>query len=481
MADCGPCAAERQIVGWVERSEPHQLALSVPVEFPPARDYNGASPLWGPAMPVRLDQFVEGLAATGLMSAEQVAAFIDGQPSDKRPNDAESLARALFAAGKLTRFQAQAVYQGKGKALVLGEYLLLDKLGEGGMGQVYKALHRRMDRTVALKTLSPKTLNSPDALRRFHHEVRAAARLSHPNIVTAHDASEHAGVHYLVMEYVDGESLAELVHRHGPLPVAQAVECMLQAARGLQYAHDQGVVHRDIKPGNLLVDRQGTVKILDMGLARFEEQVGPYDPTASDRLTQSGHAMGTWDYMAPEQAEDAHRADHRADIYSLGCTLYRLLTGRPPYHRESTVQTLMAHREAPIPSLRAARDDVPADLDKVFRRMVAKDPKDRYQSMTQVIEALRACQAGLLSGSEAEVESSSSGQFRSFVGKLQVGQLPASSVERTFASHEPPEVTALAGRVAAAARRHRWALAIGGAVVAAVVLFFACRAGFWPT
>src|SRR5262249_38422027 len=170
----------------------------------------------------------------------------------------------------LTKFQAEQVWQGKGKSLVLGNYVLLEKIGQGGMGAVYKAEHRRMKRIVAIKMLPPNLLQNPAAVARFQREVEAAARLRHPHIVAADDADEANGVHFLVMEDGDGRDLSALVKRNGPFPVAQAVHCILQAARGLEFAHKKGIVHRDIKPANLLLDSEGVVKILDMGLARME-------------------------------------------------------------------------------------------------------------------------------------------------------------------------------------------------------------------
>ena len=206
--------------------------------------------------------------------------------------------------------------------------------------------------------------------------------------MTAYDAGEHEGLQYLVMEYVEGKDLAAIVQERGPLPIAEAVDYVIQAARGLQYAHKHQIVHRDIKPSNLLLDKEGTVKILDMGLASI---AGLADDPARDRLTGSGQMMGTCDYMAPEQALDAHHADARADIYSLGCTLYRLLTGHVLYKGESLIQVLLAHRESPIPSLCQARPDVPPQLDAAYQKMVAKKPEDRYQSMTEVLDALETC------------------------------------------------------------------------------------------
>jgi len=336
-------------------------------------------------MSITIEQFVERLTQSGLMSAQEIDGFQQQLPPDNRPKDVQQFAQALVQQGKLTKYQAQAVYQGKTKGLVFGEYVVLDKLGEGGMGVVVKAQHRRMKRLVAVKMIARKAIGSPDAVKRFYREVEAAARLMHPNIVAAHDASEQEGIHYLVMEYVEGQDLAAILRDRGPMAVETAVECILQTARGLQYAHEQGIVHRDIKPSNLLLDKKSMIKILDMGLARM---AGLAEGSDQDRLTGTGQVMGTCDYMAPEQAMDAHRVDTRADIYSLGCTLYRLLTGNVPYKGETLMQILMLHQQAPIPSLCKVRSDAPPQLDAVFQKMVAKRPEDRQQTMAEVISDL---------------------------------------------------------------------------------------------
>jgi serine/threonine protein kinase len=228
-------------------------------------------------------------------------------------------------------------------------------------------------------------MRSPVATKRFQREVRAAAQLEHPNIVTAFDADEDGGVQFLVMQYVEGTSLSALVKEQGPLPIDLAISCILQAARGLEYAHNRGVVHRDVKPGNLILDGDGTVKLLDLGLARIESlrrEAGDYE------LTDDGDLLGTVDFMAPEQAASLKNADRRSDIYSLGFTLWYLLTGREGYSGESKMERLLAHREQPIPSLREARPHVSRTLEAVFAKMVAKRPEDRYQTMTEVITEL---------------------------------------------------------------------------------------------
>lgn len=290
---------------------------------------------------------------------------------------------------KLQARQAAAQNAATGGASVgasLGEYELLERIGQGAIGEVFKAVHRRLRRIVALKVVNSATA-SDEALKRFEREVKIAGLLSHPNIVAALDADEAAGCQYLVMEYVPGQDLAALLQQNGPLSVEHVLDVVMQAARGLAHAHAQGVVHRNIRPGNLLLGLDGVVKILDMGLARYDDEGG--------QLTQAGQAMGTVDYMSPEQASDARQADGRSDIYSLGYTMYRLLTGQVPYAAKNAVMKAIAHAQSPIPSLRAPRPDVSDAVEAVYQRMVAKQPGDRFQSMMEVIAALEACRAGL--------------------------------------------------------------------------------------
>ena len=237
------------------------------------------------------------------------------------------------------------------------------------MGVVFKARHRRLGRVGALKILPPSFARDRSAVMRFRREVEAAGRLKHPNLVAAQDADEDRGVHFLVMDYVEGRDLDRVVRDRGPMQVTQAIDCLIQAARGLEAAHAQGIVHRDIKPGNLMLDNAGTVRVLDLGLARIVDAANPFGKSTAGRLTESGMYMGTVDYMAPEQAEDSHRVDHRADIYSLGCTLYYLLTGQEPFLGETMLKRLMAHMERPAPSLR----DRPARCSRRARRGLPED------------------------------------------------------------------------------------------------------------
>ena len=262
-------------------------------------------------------------------------------------------------------------------------YRIVRELGRGGMGVVYRAVQILMDRHVAIKVMNPNVLAYADALPRFQSEVKAAARLDHPNIVRAHDAEQVGGLHLLVMEYVEGTNLANLVQRKGPLPVALACHFVRQAALGLQHAFEQGMVHRDVKPQNLMVTPKGVVKILDFGLARLRG-----GQSRGGGITEAGSFMGTPEYVSPEQAADARTADTRADIYSLGCTLYFLLTGRPPFVEDTPVKMVLAHIEKPPPSLTMVRPEVPPALAAVVGRMLAKNPTARYQQPVEVAQAL---------------------------------------------------------------------------------------------
>ena len=257
-------------------------------------------------------------------------------------------------------------------------------LGSGGMGTVYRAEHRLMDRPVALKVIRGDLLGDPALVERFRREVRSAARLaSHPNIVTAYDAEQAGETHMLVMEFVEGTDLARLVDRRGPLPTGEACEYARQAALGLQHAFEDEMVHRDIKPQNLMRTTRGQVKILDFGLARFASEVGTLGG-----VTAEGMVLGSADYIAPEQIEDPHAADIRADIYSLGCTLYFLLAGRPPFPDRSLIQKLIAHREKTPRPIGEIRADVPPELAHVVERMMAKEPARRFQTPDDVARAL---------------------------------------------------------------------------------------------
>lgn len=358
-----------------------------------------------------VERVIQDIVRGGLMSARDVSLF--RQQLDNDPQDAVAFAEALVRAEKLTRYQQTCVLNSRVELLRLGRYLILDKLGEGGMGVVYRARHRHMNRLVALKVLSRKLLRNSELLDRFRREVEMAARLQHPNIVTAFDADVVGKSHFLVMEFVDGPNLRAYVHRRGPLSTRLALHFLLRAARGLEYAHGRGVVHRDIKPSNLLISREGTLKIADMGLARFIERSNPH----REELTCPGDILGTLEYMAPEQAMNIRDSDVRSDIYSLGCTLHYLLTGEPIFRCESSPELLLAHRLQPAPDLTQRCSDLPVAVNELFQRMVAKRAEDRYQTMRDVVVALEQLQPASRR-SPAVADDSGCGELATFLQSL---------------------------------------------------------------
>jgi response regulator RpfG family c-di-GMP phosphodiesterase/serine/threonine protein kinase len=344
-----------------------------------------------------LDEFLQNLTESRLIGEHELLPFLADRP-ELGDQDAPLLAEALVAHGLVNSYQARRVLAGQTFGLVLGNYRILERIGSGGMGVVYKAEHVHMKRTVALKVLA---IDEDEAqavfLERFTSEMQALAVLRHPNIVLAFDAGEveipggeGKVLRYLVMEYVQGQDLEQYVIERGPLPISLACDFVRQAANGLRHAHEHGLIHRDIKPSNLLVTDEdnrefsggpphGQVKILDFGLARLCRR----------RHTEAHSLLGTVDYMAPEQARDARAVDIRADIYALGGTLHWLLTGQKPFPKDRPiVEELMARQhESPTP-VRSLRSDVPEELERVVSRMMARDLADRISSPLSVIAAL---------------------------------------------------------------------------------------------
>lgn len=319
------------------------------------------------------------------------SAVIRNWPPDRSPSPslAEWLALAPGNVTVLSPFQADVIARGHTGALELGPYLLLDIIGEGGMGEVYRAWHRLLRREDAVKRLRPEIAGNSKAVRRFLREAEAAANLRHPNVVHVYTADQAGSEYYLAMEFVPGTDLGQLVASGGPLPVASACEFIRQAACGLHHAFTQRLVHRDIKPGNLLVTAdQLTVKVADFGLAR-----AIVSTDAVSELTVPGAMLGTTDYMAPEQAEDPHSADTRSDIYSLGCTFFYLLTRQPPFPGGSLREKLNRHATAEVPALAGFRSDVPASAEAVMRKCLAKRPEDRFQTPGELAEALQSAPA----------------------------------------------------------------------------------------
>ncbi len=340
-----------------------------------------------------LEEILQVALSHSLLSQADVNQVLQSVGGTRENVVPQAFARQAIQLGKLTLFQAKLLLSKDPSALSIGPYLILDKIGQGGMGSVYKARHKSMDRIVALKVLRRRDGFSQETIKRFQREVLAAAKLLHPNIVTAFDAGEQNGLHFLVMEYVSGGDLKSLLDRQGPLTVAKALDYTQQIARGMQYAHDKQIIHRDIKPANLLLDSDGCVKILDLGLARIIREE-TQDELQTKGLTADGALMGTVDYLSPEQSLDTKTADVRSDIYSLGCTLYTLLTGEAVYPAGTLVQKILAHREAAIPSLRLRRSEIPEALDQLFQQMIAKSPAARPQSMAAVMESLQRIAAG---------------------------------------------------------------------------------------
>ncbi|OAI54336.1 hypothetical protein AYO44_03445 [Planctomycetaceae bacterium SCGC AG-212-F19] len=334
--------------------------------------------------PCTADDFIALVVQSGLLDQSTLLRYRSALPPDITPVDSPpELAQKLVRDGLLTRFQSEQLLLGTCRRFLIGKYKVLDRLGSGGMAQVYLAEHRQMGHRVAIKVLPPAKAGDPASLERFFREARATAALNHPNIVRAHDIDQDEGLHFLVIEYVEGSSLQELVLRHGPLHPQQVARYLRQAANGLQHAFEAGLVHRDIKPANLLVDVKGTVKILDLGLARFFADDG-------DNLSQKFNeaVLGTADYLAPEQVDDSHAVDIRADIYSLGGTMYFCLTGSPPFPDGSFTQKLVWHQTRQPRPIRDVRADLPEQLLAVVDRMMAKDPAQRYQTPAEVATAV---------------------------------------------------------------------------------------------
>jgi serine/threonine protein kinase/Tfp pilus assembly protein PilF len=326
---------------------------------------------------------VESLRTLPLLTAEQQAQLPTLQ---QQFSDLRALGQELIRRGWLTPFQANQMARGKGHELVLDQYVLVELIGQGGMGSVYKARQVRMNRLVAVKVVKREALKSPVAVERFLREARAAAMLAHANIVTVFDSNAVGGVHFMVMEFIEGTDLSRWVKEKGPLPVPHACEYVRQAALGLQHAHEQGLVHRDVKPHNLMLTKQGVVKVMDLGLARTAQTL--QGESATEGLTDTGAVMGTVDYISPEQARNAKKVDIRADVYSLGCTLYHLLAGRVPFGGESMTEKLLQHQLEEPEVLERIRPDVPEALGAVVRKMMAKQPEDRYQTPSAVAQAL---------------------------------------------------------------------------------------------
>jgi serine/threonine protein kinase len=306
------------------------------------------------------------------------------QPPPGIPADASQFADEMVRDGLLTFFQAEQLLLGKWSGFTLGRYKLLERVGVGGMGQVFLCEHLHLGTRVALKILPPAKAEQPAALGRFYREARAASSIDHPNVVRTHDIGHDAGFHFIVMDYVRGPNLLNVVKHFGPMDLGRATSYVRQVAEGLDHAFRGGIIHRDVKPGNILIDRDGHARLLDLGLARFyQDHTDPLTITYDDKIV-----LGTADYIAPEQVANSHAVDIRADIYALGATLYFLLAGHPPFPTGTVSQKLLWQRTKEPAPIREVRAEVPEGLAAVLAKMMAKEPKTRYQTPAQVSAAL---------------------------------------------------------------------------------------------
>jgi serine/threonine protein kinase len=338
-------------------------------------------------VPTTPDQFFRLVEESGLVEAPDMVRMAKIVGADSKCAKPKSVAVQFVHEGLLTRFQANQLLLGKPKGFFVGRYRILELVGVGAMGKVYSAEHVLMRRKVAIKILPLKRLSETSAVERFKREARAIGQLNHWNVVQAYDFDHVGSLWYLVLEFVDGKSLQEIVYRRGPIEWPRAVNYVRQAANGLQHAHELGVVHRDIKPANLLLDKSGLVKILDMGLAKvfgelFEVEQLPLTRRYDEKI------LGTADYLAPEQADDSHSVDSRADIYSLGLTMYYLVTGKSPCCEGRTADKLRWHRTVAPPPLKDLAPDVPEVLSAIVAKMTARNPDDRWRSPAEVRDAL---------------------------------------------------------------------------------------------
>ncbi|HEY2415376.1 MAG TPA: protein kinase [Pirellulaceae bacterium] len=299
------------------------------------------------------------------------------------PADADVVANKLIEKKVLTTWQVERLMEKKYRAFFLGKYRILQLIGSGGMSTVYLAEHKLMHRQRAIKVLPRKRVKDSSYLARFHLEAQATSQLDHPNIVRCYDVDNEGDTHYIVMEYIEGKDLNTIVKQEGYLPLELACNYIAQSAEGLAHAHEKGLIHRDVKPANLLVDKKGIVKILDLGLALFSD-----NEQASLTIEHNENVLGTADYLAPEQARNSHKIDHKADIYGLGCSLYFVLTGRPPFPDGTLAQRIAKHQSEMPEDIRKLRPDCPRDLADICMKMMQKRPEKRYANMREIAVAL---------------------------------------------------------------------------------------------
>lgn len=339
------------------------------------------------SVPTTVDELLGLVRKSGLVGEQRIQDYVAKLEKDgDMPSEPREMSDRMVKDGLITNFQSEQYLLGKWRGFTLGKYKLLERVGVGGMGQVFLCEHMFMKRHVAVKVLPPAKADQPAALGRFYREARAAGSISHPNIVRTYDIDQDGNLHFIVMEYVDGPNLLDVVKKFGPLEMGRAVSYIRQVAIGLEYAFRNGIIHRDIKPGNILIDRRGKAQILDMGLARFfNDQTDNLTVKYDDKIV-----LGTADYVAPEQVANSHSVDTRADVYALGASLYFLLAGHPPFPQGTISQKLLWHRTKDPTPVRQIRTDVPEGLAAIVARMMAKNPKARYQTCGEVAQELEA-------------------------------------------------------------------------------------------
>ena len=346
------------------------------------------------SVPTSVEELFQLIRKSGMIEDQKLTGYVQRRQSGRgMAADPREAAEDMVRDGLITNFQAEQFLLGKWRGFTIGKYKLLERIGVGGMGQVFLCEHLFMKRRVAIKVLPPAKAEQPAALGRFYREARAAGSLEHPNIVRTHDIDQDGNLHFIVMEFVDGSNLLDVVKKFGPMDINRATDYMRQVSDGLQFAHSAGLIHRDVKPGNVLIDRVGHAKLLDMGLARFyNDQADNLTVKYDDKIV-----LGTADYVAPEQVANSHGVDTRADIYALGASYYFLLAGHPPFPSGTVSQKLLWHRTKEPTPIRQVRPEVPEGIAKVLAKMMAKDPAARYQTPGEVAADLARLATGEVS------------------------------------------------------------------------------------
>jgi eukaryotic-like serine/threonine-protein kinase len=429
------------------------------------------------APPPSVEDFLKTVVRSGLLERENLAEALRGLPSELR-HDTLALAEHLVRTGKLSRFQARKLLQGIGRGLILASYQILSMIGKGGMGRVYLARDSRSSQLVALKVLPPSKARTKERLlARFQREMELSRKVSHPHLCQTLDSGMFGGVHYLAMEFIPGQTLTRLINAQGPIEVPRAARLMAEVASSLEHAHQQGLIHRDLKPGNIMITPYDHAKVLDLGLALIQGEKA--DPSVTGGL---GYVVGTMDYISPEQTKDSVGVDGRADVYSLGCTLYFCLTGRPPFPGGTSMEKIHRHRaEEPEPLLKL-RPTLPIPFAALVHQMMAKDPNQRLVSAQQAEDKLRMWAE---SGPAEPVDSVKDHTYTQAVEALKMEDPPAdgswTELDLLGDGSEPtrdeePEKPAIEDVIGS--RLLRWSLLGLGIVTVLVILLGALFQGF---